>query len=142
MPTNDMASKIKYLRTLHGLTLEDVATVVGVGKSTVRKWETGMIANMRRDKIAMLAEALHTTPAYLMGWEEVPIEETALFQRMMEETAEQPAVPEWYNELSEEDKVLVQLIMRLPPSQKKILTDLAESWKPHQSEETHGAGQQ
>lgn len=27
-----------------------------------------MIANMRRDKIASLAKALHTTPAYLMGW--------------------------------------------------------------------------
>ena len=143
MPTNDMASKIKYLRSLYGLTLEDVATVVGVGKSTVRKWETGMIANMRRDKIALLAEALHTTPAYLMGWEETqPIEESPLFQRMIEETTEQPAVPEWYNELSEEDKALVQLIMKLPPSQKKILTDLAESWKPQQNGGTHGAGQQ
>lgn len=29
-----------------------------------------MIANMRRDKIAKLADALNTTPAYLMGWEE------------------------------------------------------------------------
>ena len=29
-----------------------------------------MIANMRRDKIAKLAEALHTTPGYLMGWED------------------------------------------------------------------------
>ena len=27
-----------------------------------------MIANMRRDKIALLAQALHTTPEYLMGW--------------------------------------------------------------------------
>lgn len=27
-----------------------------------------MIANMRRDKIAALAKALHTTPEYLMGW--------------------------------------------------------------------------
>ena len=41
---------------------------IGVGKSTVRKWETGIIANMKRDKIAALAKALHTTPGYLMGW--------------------------------------------------------------------------
>ena len=65
-----MAQKIKTLRQEKGLTLEQVADVVGVGKSTVRKWETGMIANMRRDKIADLAKALGTTPAYLMGWEE------------------------------------------------------------------------
>ena len=67
---NDMSQKIYELRKQHGLTLEQVADVVGVGKSTVRKWETGMIANMKRDKIALLAKALHTSPAYLMGWEE------------------------------------------------------------------------
>ena len=65
-----MAQRIKYLRQEKGLTLEQVADVVGVGKSTVRKWETGMIANMKRDKIASLAKALGTTPEYLMGWEE------------------------------------------------------------------------
>jgi transcriptional regulator with XRE-family HTH domain len=65
-----MAKRIKTLRQEKGLTLEQVADVVGVGKSTVRKWETGMIVNMRRDKIADLAKALGTTPAYLMGWKE------------------------------------------------------------------------
>lgn len=63
-----MAQKIKELRVANDMTLEQVADIVGVGKSTVRKWETGMIANMRRDKIAALAKALHTTPEYLMGW--------------------------------------------------------------------------
>ncbi|EMF0149433.1 helix-turn-helix transcriptional regulator [Enterococcus hirae] len=33
------------------MTLEDVGKLVGVGKSTVRKWENGMIENMGRDKI-------------------------------------------------------------------------------------------
>lgn len=70
MSEKDLAQKIRDLRTLHGLTLEHVAQQVGVGKSTVRKWETGQIANMRRDKISKLAVALHTTPAYLMGWED------------------------------------------------------------------------
>lgn len=69
MPENDLARKIAYLRAKHGLTLEQVAKEVGVGRSTVRKWETGLIANMRRDKIEKLARALHTSPGYLMGWE-------------------------------------------------------------------------
>lgn len=64
----DISDRIRYLRKKYGLTLEDVGNAVGVGKSTVRKWETGMIENMRRDKIAKLAVALHTTPGYLMGW--------------------------------------------------------------------------
>lgn len=70
MPENDLAKKIRELRAKHGLTLEQVAQQVGVGRSTVRKWETGLIANMRRDKIEKLAKALHTTPGYLMGWED------------------------------------------------------------------------
>ncbi len=59
--------KIKTLRLARGLTLEEVGQYVGVGKSTVRKWETGAIANMRRDKIAKLAEVLGTTPADIIG---------------------------------------------------------------------------
>ena len=68
--SKELSQKIYQLRKHHDLTLEEVAEVVGVGKSTVRKWETGMIANMRRDKIGLLAKALHTSPAYLMGWNE------------------------------------------------------------------------
>lgn len=67
---NEISKKIKQLRLENGMTLEEVANIVGVGKSTVRKWETGMIANMGRDKIPLLAKALRTTPAHLMGWNE------------------------------------------------------------------------
>ena len=66
----DMSEKIRTLRKKRGLTLEAVGEHVGVGKSTVRKWENGDIKNMRRDKIALLAEALGVSPGYLMGWEE------------------------------------------------------------------------
>ena len=66
----EISEKIKALRIQNGLTLEQVGNAVGVGKSTVRKWETGEIKNMRRDKIAKLASALHTTPAHLMGWDD------------------------------------------------------------------------
>ena len=69
MSNSDMAEKIRQLRINQGMTLEEVAQKVGVGRSTVRKWETGMIANMRRDKILVLAQALNTSPEYLMGWE-------------------------------------------------------------------------
>jgi transcriptional regulator with XRE-family HTH domain len=45
------------------LTLEEVGNAVGVSKSTVRKWETGYISNMKRDKIALLAKTLNLSPA-------------------------------------------------------------------------------
>lgn len=65
-----MGQKIKELRETKGMTLEELGSKVGVGKSTVRKWENGMIANMRRDKISKIANALDCSPSYLMGWEE------------------------------------------------------------------------
>lgn len=64
----DMSKRIKELRLEKGLTLEQVGNIVGVGKSTVRKWETGMIANMKRDKIASLSKALGVSPSYLLGY--------------------------------------------------------------------------
>lgn len=64
-----VGERIKSLREQRGMTLEDLGNKVGVGKSTVRKWENGMIENMRRDKIAKLAAALGVTPLYLMGWD-------------------------------------------------------------------------
>lgn len=66
----EMGQKIHNLRIQNGLTLEELGNMVGVGKSTVRKWENGIIANMKRDKILKVSEALGTTPAYLMGWED------------------------------------------------------------------------
>ena len=72
----NIGDKIRQLRETNGMTLEELGDKVGVGKSTVRKWETGMIANMRRDKILKVAQALGTTPDYLMGWEK-PAEDEA-----------------------------------------------------------------
>lgn len=61
---------IKKRRQELNLTYEEIGNIVGVGKSTVRKWETGMIENMRRDKILLLAKALQVSPSLLLGWEE------------------------------------------------------------------------
>jgi transcriptional regulator with XRE-family HTH domain len=62
----EIANKIKARRIELGLTLEEVARAVGVGRSTVRKWETGMIRNMGRDKIAALARVLQMNPVELV----------------------------------------------------------------------------
>lgn len=58
----NIGEKISMRRKELGLTLEQVGNFVGVGKSTVKKWETGYIANMRRDKISLLAKILQMQP--------------------------------------------------------------------------------
>ena len=62
----EIANKIKARRIELGLTLEDVAQAVGVGRSTVQRWESGLIKNMGRDKIAALAKILQLNPVELV----------------------------------------------------------------------------
>ena len=59
---NDIGKLIKRKRLQKGLTLEQVAKTVGVGKSTVSKWERGAILNMKKDKIDALSLILDIDP--------------------------------------------------------------------------------
>jgi len=62
MSDNDIGKKIYQRRKALNLTLEQVGNAVGVGKSTIQRWENGQIKNMGRDKIAALARVLRMDP--------------------------------------------------------------------------------
>ncbi|WP_262432529.1 helix-turn-helix domain-containing protein [Qingrenia yutianensis] len=66
----DINEKIKNRRIELGLTMLEVAKKVGVSEATVSRWESGDIANMRRDKIVLLANALQVPPSFIMDLEE------------------------------------------------------------------------
>lgn len=136
-----MGEKIKLHREQMHMTLEELGNKVGVGKSTVRKWENGMIANMRRDKISKIADALCISPAYLMGWTNNPdpnyqysnefVKELATnanrnMRNMVmkafnpvsskEESSTNPKLDEWiafFNELSDDQKDEAMEFLRL-----------------------------
>lgn len=59
--------RLRERRMELGLTLEEVAKAVGVSKSTVLKWETGTIEDMRVNKAAALAQALNVSPLWVIG---------------------------------------------------------------------------
>ncbi len=65
-----MAFDIRQKRKDLNLTLEEIAQYVGVGKSTVKKWESGYIRNMRRDKIIKLANILKVSPIEILQGED------------------------------------------------------------------------
>ncbi|WP_368739852.1 LexA family protein [Enterococcus casseliflavus] len=62
---------LKKRREELNLSQESVAESIGVTKATVSKWEKGDIANMKRDKIALLAKVLKVSPLSILGLEDV-----------------------------------------------------------------------
>ena len=71
---------IKHKRLEKGLTLETVANKVGVGKSTVSKWERGAIKNMKKDKI----DALSLRSQFASRWKTPPRQRELLRETLSE----------------------------------------------------------
>ncbi|MBZ9634694.1 helix-turn-helix domain-containing protein [Clostridium sp. FP1] len=67
--TNEIIKRIKEIRIRQNLSYQDLADKTGISKSTLQRYETGFIKNLPIDKLEILANALNTTPSYLMGWE-------------------------------------------------------------------------
>lgn len=63
MKTNYLADRRKELN----LTQEYVAKIIGVSPSTIVRYESGEIANMKRDKILKYSQALQTTTDFIMN---------------------------------------------------------------------------
>ena len=63
-----VGERMKHRRKEIGMSAEQVAEKLGISPSTVYRYENGEIEKMGIDKLAPIADAIQTTPAYLMGW--------------------------------------------------------------------------
>lgn len=63
--------RIKQRRMELGLTVDDLAERINKSRATIYRYENGDIENMPTTILEPLAKALYTTPADLMGWEQV-----------------------------------------------------------------------
>lgn len=61
---------LKQRRIELGLTMLDVAKLVGVSEATISRYESGNIKNMRRDRIEKYAKALKVSPSEFLDIEE------------------------------------------------------------------------
>lgn len=57
------------MRKQQGLSIDDLAYRLGKNRTTVYRYENGDIENLPLGILDSLANALNTTPAYLMGWD-------------------------------------------------------------------------
>ena len=66
----DVGQRIKKLRLENEMSQEELGNKIGVKRAAINKYENGTVVNLKRSTISKLADALNTTPTYLMGWEE------------------------------------------------------------------------
>lgn len=113
-----IGNRIKQRRTELGLSMEQLGAKLGKCRSTICRYENGEIESLPLDILHPLADALKTTPAWLMGWED----------------AEEP---ETTNEVQDETYIaLVRRYSKLTPAQKAVVDHLMESYI---SEDSEGA---
>lgn len=69
-----LQDRIKNRRNSLGLTLLDVADMLGVKEATVQRYESGEIKNVKHETVVKLATILKCSPQYLMGWSDEVLE--------------------------------------------------------------------
>ena len=110
-----IGKRIKNRREALGMSQEELATKLGYkSRSSINKIELE-INDVTQSKIAQIAKALGTTPAYIMGWEEEPKLNLQLFGE--ENSPEEP-------KLSEGERMLLELFRQIPEDQQKVFLEM------------------
>jgi transcriptional regulator with XRE-family HTH domain len=65
-----VGQRIKQRRKELKMSADELGKRLGVNRSTVFRYESGFIEKLPIDILQPIADALDTTPQYLMGWEE------------------------------------------------------------------------
>lgn len=64
----EIVDRLRFKRLQLGYSYQDLATLTGMSKSTLQRYETGEIKNIPLSKLKILASALQTTPDWILGW--------------------------------------------------------------------------
>ena len=102
-----MAETIRMLRLKRGITQEELGSIIGVQKSAIRKYESGMVENIPRSSIKRMADFFGVTPSYLMGWED------------------ETPTPE---EFSESERAWIELYRKLSPDVRETFVTMVKTF--------------
>lgn len=91
-----IGQRIRSMRIQQGLSIDDLAYKLCKNRTTIYRYENGDIENLPLGILDSLAEALNTTPAYLMGWEGADNVDYTGYEEINKTEATQ--VSTWYNE--------------------------------------------
>lgn len=108
---SETGERMKKRRKQLGMSADELAEKLGVSRSTIFRYEKGDIDKVPAEYAKTLADALCTSPAYLLGWEEGLDTDTDFLASMMKNEA-----------LIEH----VKLLMNLKDSDRKSVFDMIE----------------
>lgn len=71
----NVGERIKQRRKDMKMSADELATSVGVSRSTIFRYEKGDIEKVGPDVLKKIADKLNVSPADLMGWDDTPVQE-------------------------------------------------------------------
>lgn len=99
-----IGERIKRRREELGISVDELALVLGVNRATVYRYESNEIAKFPVDILETVAKALRTTPVCLMGWEDE--------NRNPNEESETAEFIKLFSQLSKDKQALVVNIIK------------------------------
>lgn len=102
MNNQEIGYRIKARRDELGLTLDDVASKIGVARSTIQRYESGKIEKLKLPVLEAIARVLRVNAGWLLGLDE---------KRPYPEGEKQPPTD---GELSQAQRDLIALVEHLP----------------------------
>ena len=111
--SNGLGNIIKKRRLELNITLDEVGKAVGVSKSTVQRWESGQITNMRRDRIDALSKVLGLSPLIFVDKSTIT-----------------PAPAQSTPILSNHDKLMIEAYHAAPYNAKQVVDLTLEPYMP------------
>ena len=65
-----MGDRIRTLRIQHKMSMEELGSKIGVGKTAIFKYEKGEVENLPRSTVEKMATLFGVSPAYLMCFDQ------------------------------------------------------------------------
>ena len=104
---NTKGRNILEARKNAGLTMEELGKMVGVSRATIKRYESGEIANIPDDKIEKIAKATKVSEAFLMGWDTLKKENAAFHARILKDAELQELIKDFLT-LDKTDQELIK----------------------------------
>ena len=112
-----MGERIRTLRKQNNMSLEELGSKLGVGRSAILKYEKGQVQNLPRVKIEKMASLFGVSPEYIMAFDE-----NEKLEYLTDDIAEKYLLTKYGEEAVE----LVDMFSKMTDKNKKKLLELCE----------------